>query len=133
MKKYIVSIILVILLGMVPPLLFAQQNQTVPKTDTEVEKLKMRVTDLEGKLQIVENVEKMELAAKLAEAEARLINTEFDKLKLELKDSNQQWLTTWILIILAILSVVGYALWSRLTKKMDDLIEDRIECTAIGN
>ena len=99
------------------PSVICSANQTVPKTDTEVEKLKMRVTDLEGKLQIVENVEKMELAAKLAEAEARLINTEFDKLKLELKDSNQQWLTTWILIILAILSVVGYALWSRLTKK----------------
>ena len=81
----------------------------------EVDALQNRVSELEGKLQTVENVEKMELAAKLAEAEARLINTEFGKLKLELKDSNQQWLRNWIFIILGFLSVVGIALWSRMT------------------
>ena len=33
----------------------------------------------------------------------------------------------WILIILGFLSVVGIALWSRLTKKMDDLIATEVE------
>ena len=54
---------------------------------------------------------------------ARLIGTKFGKLKLELKDYNQQWLRNWIFIILGILSVVGFALWKRLTTKMDGLIE----------
>ena len=40
------------------------------KNGTEVEALKKRISELEGKLQTVENVEKMELAAKLAEAHA---------------------------------------------------------------
>ena len=132
MKINIVYLLLIALLGITVSASIAQQNQNVPKTDTEVEALQKRVSELESKLQTVENVEKMELAAKLAEAEARLINTEFGKLKLELKDSNQQWLITWILIFLGILSIVGYALWSRLTKKMDDLIENEVEKSLNG-
>ena len=132
MKINIVYLLLIALLGITVSASIAQQNQNVPKMVTEVEAVKKRVSELEGKLQTVENVEKMELAAKLAEAEARLINTEFGKLKLELKDSNQQWLRNWIFIILGILSVGGIALWHRLTKKMDDLIEDRIEDSLNG-
>ena len=132
MKKNITCIILIALLGITVSASVAQQNQNVPKTDAEVEALQNRVTELESKLQVVENVEKMELAAKLAEAEARLINTEFSKLKLELKDSNQQWVITWIIVFLAFLSAGGIALWHRLTKKMDDLIEDRIEDSLNG-
>ena len=81
----------------------------------------------------------MELAAKLAEAKAKhdkahakLIETEFDKLKLELKDYNQQWLITWIVVFFAFLSAGGIALWRRLIKNMDDLIEDRIEKSLNG-
>ena len=132
MKKNIACIILIALLGITVSVSIAQQNQNVPKTNTEVEALQKRVSEIESKLQTVENVEKMELAAKLAEAQAKLINTEFGKLKLELKDSNQQWLITWILIFLGILSIVGYALWSRLTKKMDDLIENEVEKSLNG-
>ena len=120
MKINIVYLLLIALLGITVSASVAQQNQNVPKTVTEVEAVKKRVSELEGKLQTVENVEKMELAAKLAEAKAKhaeanakLINTEFGKLKLELKDSNQQWLRNWIFIILGFLSVVGIALWSR--------------------
>ena len=129
-QEFIVYLLLGLLLSIVVSSSFGQQNQNTQEQEIEI--LKNRVSELEGKLQTVENVEKMELAAKLAEAEARLINTEFGKLKLELKDSNQQWLITWILIFLGILSIVGYALWSRLTKKMDDLIEDRIEKSLNG-
>ena len=38
-------------------------------------------SELEDKLKAVENVEKLELAAKLAEAEARLNDTEIEKYK----------------------------------------------------
>ena len=126
MKLNIIYLLLIALLGIIVSASIAQQNQNIPKTDTEVEKLKKRITELEGKLKIVENVEKMELAARLAEAQAKLIDTEFGKLKLELKDSNQQWLRNWIFIILGILSVVGFTLWKRLTTKMDGLIENEV-------
>ncbi|MCG9131610.1 hypothetical protein J5I95_08015 [Candidatus Poribacteria bacterium] len=127
MKLNIIYLLLIALLGIIVSASIAQQNQNAPKTDTEVEALRKRVSELENKLQIVENVEKMELAAKLAEAQAKLIDTEFGKLKLELKDSNQQWLITWIIIFLAFLSAGGIALWLRLISKMDDLIADRVE------
>ena len=139
MKVYIVYLLLIALLGITVSASIAQQNQNVPKTDTEVEALQNRVSELESKLQTVENVEKMELAAKLAEAKAKhaaahakLIETEFDKLKLELKDYNQQWLITWIVVFFAFLSAGGIALWRRLIKNMDDLIEDRIEKSLNG-
>lgn len=127
MKFNIVCLLLIALFGLIVFASIAQQNQNVPKTDMEVGALQKRVSELESKLQTVENVEKMELAAKLAEAQAKLIDTEFGKLKLELKDSNQKWLTTWGFIILGILSAGGLVLWSWLTSKMDDLIVDGIE------
>lgn len=125
MKKPIICLTLVFLFGIIFTSLFAQQNQNT--SQQEIEALKKQLSEIQSKLQAVENIEKMELAAKLAEAETKLINTEFGKLKLELKDSNQQWLITWLLIFLGILSVVGYALWTRLTKKMDDLIKNEVE------
>lgn len=79
------------LLGIAVSTSIAQQNQNVPKTNKDFEALQKRISELEGKLQTVENVEKMELAAKLAEANAKLINADIEKLKLELKDSNQKW------------------------------------------
>ena len=131
-QEFIIYLLLGLLLSIVVSSSFGQQNQNT--LQQEVEALQKRVSELEDKLQTVENVEKMELATKLAEAEAKhaeayakLIDTEFDKLKLELKDSNEKWLITWILIILGFLSVVGIALWSRLTKKMDDLIATEVE------
>ena len=134
MKKNIACIILIALLGITVSASIAQQNQNVPKTDTEVEKLQRRVSELEGKLQTVENVEKMELAAKLAEAQAKLaeanakfMNAEFGKFERELRDSNHKWLTGWILFFLAILSAVGAALWSRFKSKTVQLIADRVE------
>ena len=134
MKFRFFILIMVSLLGITVSISIAQQNQNVSRTDAEVEALKNRVSELEGKLQTVENVEKMELVTKLADAQAKnadahakLIETDFDKLKLELEDSNEQWLRNWIFIILGILSVVGLALWSRLTKKMDDSITNEVE------
>ncbi|MDE0484887.1 MAG: hypothetical protein OXI67_20125 [Candidatus Poribacteria bacterium] len=124
MKKFIVYLLLATLISIAVFPSFAQQNQN---TQQEIKALKKQLSEIQSKLQTVENVEKMELAAKLAEAQAKLINTEFSKLKLELKDSNQQWLITWILIFLAFLSAGGLVLWSRLTKKMDDLITTEVQ------
>ena len=126
MKINIVYLLLIALLGITVSASIAQQNQNVPKTDTEVEKLKIQ-------LQTVEN-EKIGLETKLAEAQAKhaaayakLIETEFDKLKLELKDSNEKWLLRWIGFLGVMFAVIGVVIWSRLTKKMDDLIATEVE------
>ena len=146
MKINIVYLLLIALLGITVSASIAQQNQNVPKMDAEVEKLKNRVSELEGKLQTVENVEKMELAAKLAEAKAKhaeayakLIETEFDKLKGELRESNNDWLRGWsgwfltiIGIFAAILLGVSYVYWYWLNSKTDKLIANEVEKSLTG-
>ena len=87
MKKFITCLLLGALLGMIPPPLPAQQNQ-----NQEIEALKKRVSELEKQLQTVENIEKLDLQAKLADANAKLANAEFGKFERELRDSNRNWL-----------------------------------------
>ena len=70
----------------------------------------------------------MELAAKLAESEARLINTEFGKLKLELKESNQQWLWNWTAFLGVMFAVFGLVLWFF----VKSMIADRVEKSLNG-
>ena len=43
----------------------------------------------------MENVEKLDLQAKLAEANAKLADADFGKFERELKDSNDKWLREW--------------------------------------
>ena len=135
MKLNIIYLLLIALFGVIVSASIAQQNQNVPKTDTEVEKLKIQ-------LQTAEN-EKIELETKLAEANARLINTEFEKLKLELKESNQKWLIGWIIFFLTVLAVVGTPLWlllksgvnriiTNLKSNTDQLISDEVERSLTG-
>ena len=127
MRKFITCLLLGALLGMISPLLPAQQNQNAQKSDTEIEALKKRVSELEKQLQAVENVEKMDLQAKLAEANTKLINAGIDNYKWELRDSNHKWLTGWILFFLAILSAVGIGVWSWLKSRINQLIADTVE------
>ena len=54
MQKFIACLLLGALLGMIPPLLPAQQNQSMQKSDLEIEALKKRVSELEKQLQAVE-------------------------------------------------------------------------------
>ena len=79
MKKFITYLPLTILFIIGITFSFAQQNQTTSTSDPEIEVLKKRISELESKLRTVESVEKMELAAKLAEAQAKLRDAEFGK------------------------------------------------------
>ena len=47
MQKFIACLLLVALLGMISPLLSAQQNQSSQQSDPEIEALKKRVSELE--------------------------------------------------------------------------------------
>ena len=122
MQKFI-ALLFGVLLGMMPPLLPAQQNQTPQKSDSEIEVLEKRVSELEKQLQTVENVEKLDLQAKLAEANAKLADAEFGKFERELRDSNDKWLRNWGIFFIAIVSTVGVAFWF----VVKSLIADRIE------
>ena len=77
MKTLIVCVLLEALIGVMPPLLSAQQSQNTQKSKPEIEALEQRVSKLEKRLQTVENVENMELQAKLSEANTKLLNAEF--------------------------------------------------------
>lgn len=90
-----IILLLVLSLAAIISLSFAQQNQITQNPNTEIETLEKRISELESQLQTVENVEKMDLAAKLADANAKLLNAEFGKLERELRDSNDEWLQAW--------------------------------------
>ena len=92
MRIFIVCLLLGALCGITPPLLPAQQNQTPQQLAQEIEVLKSKVFELEKQFQAVENVEKMELQAKLAEANTKLLNAELAKFEQDLRDSNNKWL-----------------------------------------
>ena len=127
MQKGITCLLLVALLGMMPPLLPAQQYQNPQRSDTEIEDLKKRVSELEKQLQTVENVEKLDLQAKLAEANAKLINTDFDTFKNELRVDNEERMRAWshwffgILVAIAAIGGAAIVFW------LKSLIADRVE------
>ena len=115
------------LIGITPPLLPAQQNQSLQQLTQEIELLKGKISELEKQLQIVENVEKIELQAKLADANAKLANAEFAKLERELRDSNTKWLTGWVLFFLAIISAIGIVVLREFRSSADKLIKNEVE------
>ena len=115
MKINIVYLLLIALLGITVSASIAQQNQNVPKTDTEVEKLKIQRQTLENE-KIGLETKLAEAKAKHAAANARLIGTKFGKLKLELKDSNEKWLLGWIGFFGVIFAVFGVLFGSRILK-----------------
>lgn len=117
-------IVLSLLITSIPSL--AQQNQNTQ--EQEIETLKKQVLDLQKKFQTVENVEKMELAAKLAEANTKLANAEFGKFERELRDSNNKWLWGWTTFFVGIAAVIGVALWF----VVKSLVADRVEKSLNG-
>ncbi len=133
MRKFIVYLLLGILLSIVVFPSFAQQNQNA--LQQEIESLKKQISEIQTQLKTVENVEKMELAAKLAEANAKLINADFDKMKLELKESNQQWLWGWTAFLGVMFAVFGLALWLVVKSMIADRVDKNLEGfqEAVGN
>ena len=138
MKAFIIFLLLGLLLGIMFPLSFAQQNQTILTSDIEVEVLKKQISVLQNQLQTVGN-EKLELIAKLldaqaelAKANAELANAEFGKFERDLRDSNDQWLRNWSLLLLAILSAIGAALWFWFKSITNQLIADEVEKNLSG-
>ena len=138
MRKFIACLLLVALLGIIPLLLPAQQNQSTQKSDPGIEALKKRVSELVKQLQTIENVEKMDLQAKPAKANAKLTDTDFEKFERKLRDSNNEWLRTWsswflgiflgiITIFVAILGGVSAVFWSWLRSRANQLIETEVE------
>ena len=126
MKAFIIYLLLGLLLGIMLPRSFAQQNQISPKLNPEVETLKIQ-------LQTVQN-EKIELTAKLLDAQAKLadantklINAEFGKFERGLRDSNNEWLRDSGIFFLAILAVVGLAFWYALKSLIANSIEKRLD------
>ena len=139
MKVIMACLILGSLFGLIPPSLPAQQNQSPEYSAQEFESLKKRLAEIEEQLQTVENVEKMELQAKLAAANAQLINVELEKFRRELKDSNDEWLGKWserflglIAVFVAILLGVGAVFWFWLKSTTNQLIADRVEKSLNG-
>ena len=138
MKKTTFCLLLAILLAIIYSGSFAQQNQNTQKQTPEVETLKIQ-------LQTVEN-EKIELTAKLLDAQAKLadsqtklLNAEIDKFKRELRDANDEWLKSWstwfltiIGIFIAILIGVSAVFWFWLRSRADQLIEDSVEKSLDG-
>ena len=134
MKAFLVSLLFLALLGIRVPTLLAQTNQSYQKLAEEIEVLK-------SQLQTLENVEKIELTvkladaqAKLADANAKLIDTEFGKFERKLRDSNDNWLWAWggiflgiIGISVAILFGVSRVYWYWLSSKTEKLIADGVE------
>ena len=136
MKKNIACLLLAALSIIILPLLFAQQDQNSQGPYPEIAALKKRISELESKLQTVENVEKMELAAKLADANAKLRNAETEKYKRELKDANNEWLRTWSLWFVGIIGflvlIIGGAFWFWLRSRADQLIANSVEKSLNG-
>ena len=110
MKKFIAYLLLGALFEIIPPPLPAQQNQ-----NQEMEALKKRILELEN--------EKIDFQAKLADANAKLVNADFGKFERELRDSNNKWLRNFLAIVTAVVAIVGIAFWF----VVKSLIADRVE------
>ena len=130
MRKFIACLLLV-LLGMIPSLLSAQQNQNTEKLEQKIEALAKRVSELEKQLQTVENAEKLDLQAKLAEANAKLINANFDKFKGELRIDNEERIRAWSYWFFGILGIIvvisGAAIWFSLKSLIANQVEKNLD------
>ena len=131
MRKFIACLLLAALAGMISPLLLAQQTQSTQKSETEIEVLEKRVSEIEKQLQSVENAEKLDLQAKLAEANAKLITADFDKFKGELGTASEERLRSWshwlFGIFLGVLGFIVLTSGAAIVFWLKSLIADRVE------
>ena len=131
MRKFIACLLLGVLLGMIPPLLIAQQNQNAQKLEQKIEVLEKQLLEMQKRLQIVENVEKMELQAKLADANTKLINADFGTFKNKLRIDNEEQLrgwSHWFFGILGIIVVIsGAAVWFLLKSLIASSVQKNLD------
>ena len=100
-----------------------QQRQNHQELESKYESLQQHIAAFEIQPQTGQDDEKTKLATQLAEANTKLINADFDKMKLDLKESNQEWLWNWTAFLGVMFAVFGIALWFF----VKSLIADRVE------
>ncbi len=106
--------------------LYAQVDHTYKTLESQINSHNERHKVLEIPPQTGQDEEKTKLSTQLAEANTKLINTGFDKLKLELKESNQQWLWGWTGFLGVLFAVFGVALWFVVKSLIADRVEERL-------
>ena len=131
MRKISVCVFLGVLIGIIPPLLSAQQNQNTQKSNSEIEALEQRISELEKQLQTVENIEKIDLHAKLADANTKLANVQFEKFKLDLRVDNDDRMRAWSYWFFSILGIIvvisGAAVWFSLKSLIASSVEKNLD------
>ena len=130
MKRFIVCLLLGTLLGMISPLLPAQQNQNVQKLEQKIEALEKQLLEMQKQLENVENIEKMDLQAKLAEANAKLIGADFGAFKNKVWVDNEERMRRWSHWFFGILGIIvvisGGAVWLLLKSLIADGVEKNL-------
>lgn len=122
-KMSIVFLILIVLLSGFFFYMLMRQNQNQQKLESEYESLQKRLTVLEIQPQTGQDEEKTKLATQLAEANIKLINTDFSKFERELRDSNNKWLWGWTGFFVGVVAIIGIAFWF----SVRSLIAERVE------
>lgn len=132
-KKGVVNflaVFLIMCLGSVIYWLIVQQNRNSQRLDSKIEAFEQRISALEIQPQSLEDVEKIGLATKLADANVKVINTEFGKFERELRDSNDKWLFAWTsffgVIIVGTLTIIGVAFWFSIKSLIADRVEEHL-------
>lgn len=131
MKMSIVFLILIVLLSSVFFYMLMRQNHNHQKLESEYESLQKRLTALEIQPQTGQDEQKTNLATQLAEANIKLINTDFSKFERELRNSNDKWLWSWtgffVAIVAIVVTVIGFALWFSIKSMISDKVEDHLK------
>ncbi len=107
--------------------LYAQVDHTYKTLESQIGSHTERLEVLEIPPQTGEDEEKIKLRTQLADANTKLINADFDKMKLELKESNQQWLWEWTAFLGVMFAVFGLALWFVVKSLIADKVEKHLK------
>lgn len=107
--------------------IYAHIDHAYETLESQIDSLTERLEVLEIPLQKGQDDEKTKLATQLAEANTKLITTDFEKLKLDLKESNQQWLWGWAGFLGVIFAIIGLALWFFVKALIADRVEERLK------
>ena len=131
MKMSIFILILIVLLSGIFFYMLMRQNHNHQKLESEYESLQKRLTAVEIQPQTGQDDEKTKLATQLADANTKLINTDFGKFERELRNSNNKWLRDWtaffVAIVAIVVTVIGFALWFSIKSMISDKVEEHLK------